>query len=113
MSKQELEYKVLKLLENKPNLTQRQLAEELGVSLGKTHYLVKSLIDVGWIKLHNFQKSENKWGYAYLLTPKGIVEKSIITSRFLKRKQTEYNQSRKEIEQLKKEVKNQAQSIED
>lgn len=113
MSKQELEYKVLKLLENKPNLTQRQLAEELGVSLGKTHYLVKSLIDVGWIKLHNFQKSENKWGYAYLLTPKGIVEKSIITSRFLKRKQTEYNQLRKEIEQLKKEVKNQAQSIED
>ena len=83
------------------------------MSLGKTHYLVKSLIDVGWIKLHNFQKSENKWGYAYLLTPKGIVEKSIITSRFLKRKQTEYNQLRKEIEQLKKEVKNQAQSIED
>ena len=113
MSKQELEYKVLKLLENKPNLTQRQLAEELGVSLGKTHYLVKSFIDVGWIKLHNFQKSENKWGYAYLLTPKGIVEKSIITSRFLKRKQTEYNQLRKEIEQLKKEVKYQTRSIED
>lgn len=107
MTNQELEYKVLKLLENKPELTQRQLAEALGVSLGKTHYLVKSLIDIGWIKLDNFQKSENKWGYAYLLTPKGIVEKSMITTRFLKRKQDEYCQLRKEIEQLKKEVKHQ------
>ncbi|MBO73429.1 MAG: MarR family EPS-associated transcriptional regulator [Flavobacteriales bacterium] len=107
MTNQELEYKVLKLLENKPELTQRQLAEALGVSLGKTHYLVKSLIDIGWIKLDNFQKSENKWGYAYLLTPKGIVEKSMITARFLKRKQDEYCQLRKEIEQLKKEVKHQ------
>ena len=107
MTNQELEYKVLKLLENKPELTQRQLAEALGVSLGKTHYLVKSLIDIGWIKLDNFQKSENKWGYAYLLTPKGIVEKSMITARFLKGKQDEYCQLRKEIEQLKKEVKHQ------
>ena len=113
MSNQELEYQVLKLLENNPHFTQRQLAEELGVILGKTHYLIKSLTNVGWVKLHNFQKSENKWGYAYLLTPKGIVEKSIITSRFLKRKQTEYNQLRKEIEQLKEEVINQTQSIKD
>ena len=89
MTNQELEYRALKILEQQPDLTQRQLAEELGVSLGKTHYLVKSLIDVGWVKLDNFQRSDNKWGYAYLLTPMGIVEKAAITARFLVRKQRE------------------------
>ena len=108
MIDQELEYKVLKLLEQQPDLTQRQLAEALGVSLGKTHYLVKSLIEVGWVKLDNFQKSNNKWGYVYLLTPKGIVEKSMITTRFLRKKQTEYNKLRQEIAQLKEEVRHQA-----
>ena len=80
MTNQELEYRALKILEQQPDLTQRQLAEKLGVSLGKTHYLVKSLIDVGWVKLDNFQRSDNKWGYAYLLTPMGIVEKAAITA---------------------------------
>jgi EPS-associated MarR family transcriptional regulator len=92
------------LLEQQPDLTQRQLAKELGVSLGKTHYLVKSLIDVGWVKLDNFQKSNNKWGYAYLLTPMGIAEKAAITAQFLLRKQREYNELRQEIAQLQKEV---------
>ena len=78
MIKQELEYRLLKILDRKPDLTQRQLAKELGISLGKTHYLIKSLIDVGWVKLDNFQNSDNKWGYAYLLTPKGIVEKTAV-----------------------------------
>mgnify|MGYP006114944997 CR=1 FL=1 len=104
MTNQELEYRALKILEQQPDLTQRQLAEELGVSLGKTHYLVKSLIDVGWIKLDNFQKSSNKWGYAYLLTPIGIAEKAAITARFLVRKQREYNELQQEIAQLQKEV---------
>ena len=76
MTNQELEYSALKILEQQPDLTQRQLAEKLGVSLGKTHYLVKSFINVGWIKFGNFQRSDNKWGYAYLLTPMGFVEKS-------------------------------------
>ena len=93
MTKQELEYRALNILEEKPDLTQRQLAEALGVSLGKTHYLVKSLIEVGWVKLDNFQKSDNKWGYAYLLTPTGLTEKAAITLRFLKRKQQDYNLS--------------------
>ena len=88
-------------------MTQRELAEELGVSLGKTHYLVKSLIDVGWVKLDNFQRSDNKWGYAYLLTPKGIVEKAAITARFLVRKQREYSDLQLEIQQLQEEVKQQ------
>ncbi|MGC6480977.1 MAG: MarR family EPS-associated transcriptional regulator, partial [Porticoccaceae bacterium] len=69
MSQQELEYKVLNWLEKNPNITQRQLAKELGVSLGKAHYLINSLIQVGWVKLDNFKRSDNKMGYIYLLTP--------------------------------------------
>jgi|TARA_B110001450_G_scaffold89060_1_gene84675 EPS-associated MarR family transcriptional regulator len=107
MTNQELEYRALKILEQQPDLTQRQLAEELGVSLGKTHYLVKSLIDVGWVKLDNFQRSDNKWGYAYLLTPKGIVEKAAITARFLVRKKQEFNNLQLEIQQLQEEVRQQ------
>ena len=107
MTNQELEYRALKILEQQPDLTQRQLAEALGVSLGKTHYLVKSLIDVGWVKLDNFQRSDNKWGYAYLLTPKGIVEKTAITARFLVRKKQEFNNLQLEIQQLQEEVRQQ------
>jgi EPS-associated MarR family transcriptional regulator len=105
MSKQELEYKVLKWLEKNPNITQRQLAKELGVSLGKTHYLISSLIKVGWVKLDNFKRSDNKMGYMYLLTPKGINEKAKITKTFLVRKENEYQQLKHEIEQLKTEVR--------
>ena len=111
MTNQELEYRALKILEQQPDLTQRQLAEELGVSLGKTHYLVKSLIDVGWVKLDNFQRSDNKWGYAYLLTPMGIAEKATITARFLVRKQREYTQLQEEIIQLQEEVRQQQDLI--
>jgi len=105
MNKQELEYRVLKLLEQQPDMTQRQIAKELNVSLGKTHYLMKSLIDVGWVKLENLRRSNNKWGYAYLLTPNGIVEKAVITAKFLARKQREFDDLQVEIEQLKDEIK--------
>ena len=104
MTNQELEYRALKILEQHPDLTQRQLAEELGISLGKTHYLVKSLIDVGWVKLDNFQKSNNKWGYAYLLTPKGIREKSLLTHSFIERKRQEFEDLKAEIQALEEEV---------
>ena len=107
MIDQELEYRALKILEQQPNLTQRQLSEALGVSLGKTNYLLKSLIDVGWIKLDNFQKSDNKWGYAYLLTPTGVTEKAAITLRFLKRKKQEYSDLQSEIARLQQEVRQQ------
>jgi EPS-associated MarR family transcriptional regulator len=107
MTNQELEYRALKILEQQPDMTQRELAEALGVSLGKTHYLVRSLIDVGWVKLDNFQRSDNKWGYAYLLTPMGIIEKAAITARFLVRKQQEYSDLQREIQQLQEEVKQQ------
>ena len=104
MTNLELEYRALKILEQQPDLTQRQLSEALGVSLGKTNYLLKSLIDVGWVKLDNFQRSDNKWGYAYLLTPMGVAEKTAITLRFLKRKKQEYDDLQIEIAQLQKEV---------
>ena len=107
MMDQELKYRALKILEQRPNLTQRQLSEALGVSLGKTNYLLKSLIDVGWVKLDNFQKSDHKWGYAYLLTPTGVTEKAAITLRFLKRKKQEYNDLQIEIARLQKEVQQQ------
>ena len=104
MSDDENTLKVLKILEKHPELTQRELAAELGVSLGKTHYLLKSLVDIGLVKLDNFQRSNNKWGYAYLLTPKGLAEKAAITVRFLARKQVEYKRLEQEIESLKSEV---------
>ena len=107
MVNQELQYQVLKLLEENPDLTQRQIAEKLGVSLGKTHYLIKSLTDTGWVKFSNFKKSDNKWGYAYLLTPKGISEKASITVKFLERKQKEYIKLHKEIADLKEDVRQQ------
>ena len=105
MNKQELQYRALKLLEQQPAMTQREIAKKLNVSLGKTHYLIKSLIDVGWVKLDNFQRSDNKLGYAYLLTPSGIIEKAVITAQFLKRKQQEYSELQLEIQQLQEEIK--------
>jgi len=104
MSDDENTLKALKILEANPELTQRDLAAELGVSLGKTHYLVKSLVDIGLVKLDNFQRSNNKWGYAYLLTPAGVAEKAAITVRFLARKQEEYKRLEREIEELRSEV---------
>ena len=104
MTNEEIEYKTLKLLEANPELTQRQLSSALGVSLGKAHYVLKSLIDVGWVKLNNFRGSHNKLGYAYVLTPVGIVEKTAITVRFLARKQREYAALQAEIQALRAEV---------
>ena len=104
MSAQEIQLKALKLLEQNPHLSQRELSAELGVSLGKAHYVVKALVNMGWVKLDNFRRSDNKLGYAYLLTAKGITEKADITVRFLARKQLEYEALREEIEQLKAEV---------
>ncbi len=91
MTKLELEYRALKIFEEQPNTTQRQLAKKLNISLGKTHYLIKSLIEVGWLKFSNFKRSNNKWEYVYLLTPQGVIEKSIITANFLARKQQEFS----------------------
>ena len=104
MTNEEIQYKALKLLEANPELSQRQLSSALGVSLGKAHYVLKSLIDVGWVKLNNFRSSHNKLGYAYVLTPVGMVEKAAIAVRFLARKQREYAALQAEIQALGAEV---------
>ena len=104
MANEETVYKALKLLEANPELSQRQLSSALGVSLGKGHYVLKSLIDVGWVKLNNFRDSKNKLGYSYVLTPVGIVEKAAITVRFLARKQREYSELQAEIKALRDEL---------
>ena len=104
MTGQEIQLRALKLLEQNPHLSQRELSAALGVSLGKAHYVLKALVNMGWVKLDNFRRSDHKLGYAYLLTAKGIAEKADITVRFLARKQLEYEALREEIEQLKAEV---------
>ena len=97
-------YKVLRILQDNPDLTQRELAERLGMSVGSLNYCLRALIDKGFVKMGNFQKSKNKFKYVYLLTPQGISEKVALTSRFLKRKMEEYDALRVEIEALKAEV---------
>ena len=104
MTDNELHYYILKQLEDNPHMTQRQLAEVLGVSLGKTNYLIRSLLDIGWLKLGNFRRTNNKMGYAYLLTPKGLADKAEITQRFLERKRAEYERLASDIEALELEV---------
>lgn len=94
----------LRILEKNPELTQRGLAKELGMSLGKTHYILSSLIDVGLVKADNFRRSDNKLGYAYLLTPQGIAEKAAVTARFLARKRHEYQELERQIAELSGEV---------
>lgn len=83
---------------------QRQLSLAVGLSLGKTHYLLKELIGRGLIKVGNFRRSKNKMGYAYLLTPSGVREKTLITKKFLAAKERKYKNLRYEIEKLKKEL---------
>ena len=97
-------YRLLKLLAERPDASQRQLAEILGVSLGKVNYCVRALIDQGLIRAKNFKDSNNKLAYAYLLTPSGIDAKARITARFLKRKLAEYEALKQEIARLQAEV---------
>jgi len=98
----DLEFKVLENIEENPKLTQRQLAKDLDVSLGKINYVIRALLDIGLVKVDNFRKSDNKIGYMYILTPKGIAEKTLITQHFLQRKVDEYARLKKEIDALKK-----------
>lgn len=101
---QETHLRVLREIEGNPEITQRELAQELGVSLGKVNYCLKALIDRGWVKVNNFKNSDNKAAYAYLLTPSGIEEKAKITVRFLKQRMQDYEQIKREISELEIEV---------
>ena len=102
--REELKLKVLRALEANPELSQRQLAAELGVSLGGVNYALKALIERGFVKADNFRKSGTKVAYLYVLTPKGLAEKSSLATAFLGRKLEEYEVLRQEIEALKGEV---------
>ncbi|MFN9490497.1 MAG: MarR family EPS-associated transcriptional regulator [Betaproteobacteria bacterium] len=100
----EVHSKILKLIEQNPEINQRALAQELGVSLGKVNYSLRALVAKGLIKANNFKNSRNKKAYMYLLTPQGIAEKTRVTASFLQRKMAEYEALAREIESLKREA---------
>ena len=104
MRKANLRFQVLRLLEQQPHLTQRQIAEKLGISLGGVNYCLRALVEKGFVKIQNFKGNSNKVRYAYLLTPQGIYEKSKLTADFLMRKYREYEALKIEIEELSKEM---------
>ncbi len=100
----DVRYRLLKLVEEQPELTQREAAERRGMSLGKVNYCFRALIGKGWVKARNFRNAERKGAYVYLLTPKGIEEKLRVTARFLDRKLREYDALIEELHVLTSEV---------
>jgi len=103
----EIHFQLLKLIEQHPNWTQRQLAQALGVSLGKVNYCLKALKEKGWVKWGNFSQNPNKLSYVLLLTPQGIAQKLSLTAHFLRRKEAEYDQLQAEIRALREELRTQ------
>lgn len=101
-------FRIMRLVEEQPDISQRDLAEKVGISLGSLNYCLKALMDKGFVKLENFQNSKHKFKYAYILTPIGIAEKVSITGRFLKRKLQEYEALKVEIDSLKSQVRKKA-----
>ena len=104
MNQKDIHLDLLRKIEVNPECTQRELSKEMGVSLGKVNYCIKKLTEKGWIKLTNFTHNPNKVGYAYLLTPRGIEEKTRLTFSFLKRKIIEYEILKDEINKLKEDI---------
>jgi EPS-associated MarR family transcriptional regulator len=109
MISEELRYKLLKVLGPNPQLSQRDLARELGISLGRVNYCMRALMDKGWLKAANFKNSRNKIAYMYLLTPRGLEGKTRLTTRFLQIKLREFEELRDEIEQIRSEAAQQSQ----
>jgi EPS-associated MarR family transcriptional regulator len=102
--REEIYLKVMRLLQENPDLTQRELAEHLDVSVGSVNYCLKALMKKGWVKMKKFIHSKNKFGYVYVLTPTAIAERAELTSKFLARKVAEYETLKHEIEILRSEV---------
>ncbi|HZO21359.1 MAG TPA: MarR family EPS-associated transcriptional regulator [Steroidobacteraceae bacterium] len=98
---EEMRYRLLRLIAANPHMSQRDVARELGISLGKVNYCLRALVQRGWVKAHNFKNSRNKAAYMYLLTPRGIEAKALLAVRFLKIKKHEYERLRQEIEQIR------------
>jgi len=97
-------FRVLRLLQDNPDLTQREIAQSLGLSTSGLNYCLKALIAKGWVKVQNFSQSKNKFGYIYVLTPQGLSEKAALMTRFLGRKMQEYEALKAEIKALKSEA---------
>lgn len=102
--RQDAKLRALRLIEANPEISQRQLASELGISLGATHYILRALVDTGLVKLGRFSASRNKKDYVYILTAKGVSEKAVMLAQFLTRKRQEYDALRQEIELLSAEL---------
>jgi len=100
----EYRYKILKLVSENPEISQRELAQQLGISLGRANFCLRALVDRGLVKASNFRNHKNKLAYMYLLTPHGIEEKAAITIRFLQAKLQEYQSLQSEIEELRREA---------
>ena len=105
----EYRYRILKLLAADPHASQRRIADELGISLGRVNFCVQALIEKGLIKVNNFRSNTHKRAYLYMLTPKGIEEKAVVTARFLRRKLDEYETLKRELEELQREANKTAQ----
>jgi MarR family transcriptional regulator, temperature-dependent positive regulator of motility len=103
-TKKAAETQVLRDISKNPHISQREIASRNGISLGKANYIIRSLIEKGHVKLHNFKESKNKKGYMYLLTPKGITAKARLTAEYLGIKMKEYEKLQRELNELKKEV---------
>lgn len=97
----DLDYALLSQIAVKESTSQRALAERLGVSVGKVNYCLRAVIDRGWVKVNNFRRADNKWAYAYLLTPSGVSAKVRLASKFLVRKEQEFEQLQQEINTLR------------
>ena len=100
----EIHLKVLDIIDEQPQITQRELSRQLNISLGKVNYCLKALLDKGLLKVNNFKNSKNKRAYIYLLTPKGIEQKTLLTAKFLKHKMAEFEALKQEIAQLKQKL---------
>ena len=101
---EDAKFRVFQIINENPQMTTREIAQKVGISNGSTYYLLTSLIDMGFIKLSNFKDSSQKIKYSYLLTPKGIREKSLVTSKFLVRKKQEFELLKKEITKLERDI---------
>ena len=102
---EDVKFRVFQIINENPQMTTREIAQKVGISNGSAYYLLTSLIDMGFIKLSNFKDSSQKIKYSYLLTPKGIREKSLVTSKFLVRKKQEYELLKKEINRLEQDLR--------
>ena len=107
----ETRYRILKLLEADPHASQRRIADELGISLGRVNFCLRALIEKGLIKVNNFRNNANKRAYLYLLTPRGIDEKASVTARFLKVKLAQYEALQRELEELQREAQSKSSDL--